>query len=481
MNLKLYIRNNLILEGADQELKEYLRELLTTVNPEWLNAQHFGRYTKGIPKNIVQFVEEGDRFVIPRGLLSHVLEDLGREFDVTDHRIVPESEKIWPEGQVILRYGDQEPAVRQLLNHDSGFLEAPAGSGKTIMGMEVCRRLGLNSLWLTHKKELKDQAIETAEDLFDIPAGNIGELHGLKWELGEQLTVGMIPTLRKRDLSGIVDAFGVVIVDEAHHVPSTTFLHVVGQFSAKYVYGLTATAYRRDGLEAVMFNAMGPKVAEIEHVDLFEEEHLMIPTIKRINTGWYPHGAEQMDYHKFMESMVTDQRRNELIVSQIVRECRNPKNTIAVLVDRTKHCEILAEKLKARGIRCEFIVSSVDVVPDSSGKRKRKRKKRVIPKRVREGIVTAFKSGEIQVLVATYDLLAEGFNYRPLNRLFMATPIRWKGLVVQTVGRVQRPFEGKTEALVYDYVDERVAMFVKQADSRLSRVYEEMGMTVTYG
>jgi superfamily II DNA or RNA helicase len=225
-----------------------------------------------------------------------------------------------------------------------------------------------------------------------------------------------------------------------------------------------------------MFNAMGPKVAEIEHVDLFEDKHLMIPTIKRINTGWYPPGAEEMDYHKFIESMVTDQQRNELIVSQIVRECNNPKNTIAVLVDRTKHCEILTEKLKARGVRCEFIVSSVDVVSDSSGKRKKK----AIPKRVREEIVTAFKSGKIQVLVATYDLLAEGFNYHPLNRLFMATPIRWKGLVVQTVGRVQRPFEGKTEALVYDYVDERIAMFVKQADSRLSRVYEEMGMTVIY-
>jgi superfamily II DNA or RNA helicase len=92
--------------------------------------------------------------------------------------------------------------------------------------------------------------------------------------------------------------------------------------------------------------------------------------------------------------------------------------------------------------------------------------------------VADFKGGKIQVLVATYDLLAEGFNHRPLNRLFLATPIRWEGLVVQSIGRVQRPYEGKTEALVYDYMDEGIAMFADQASSRLSRVYERMGMPI---
>jgi superfamily II DNA or RNA helicase len=480
MNPKLYIKSNLELQGIDQELRSYLKGLLTTLNPEWLDAQNFGRWTGNIPKNIEQFKEERGKFTAPRGILEHITEDLGITWDVVDERVAPEAEKIWPESDVVLRYGDQEPAVRELLTHENGFLVAPAGAGKTVMGMEIARRLGLKTLWLTHRKELKDQAIETAVEMYGISEKNVGQLHGKKWQIGEQLTVGMIPTLRKRDLSEIAGEFGLILVDEAHHIPSTTFLHVIDKFEAKYIFGLTATAYRRDKLEAVMFNAIGPKGAEIEHVDLFEDEHLMIPHIRRVKTGWNPVDSHLLDYHKFMEKMVVDERRNELIVSQIVRECQDPRNTAAVLVERTKHCEILTEMLKAQGIRCEFVVSSVDVDPkEGSEKKGQKKKKRMIPKKVRDQVVTDFKEGKIQVLVATYDLLAEGFNYKPLNRLFLATPVKWKGLVVQSVGRVQRPYEGKTEAIVYDYVDENIAMFVNQADTRLSRVYHEMGMPVT--
>jgi superfamily II DNA or RNA helicase len=480
MNPKLYIKNNLVLEGIDQELRSYLKSLLTTLNPEWLDAQNFGRWTKNIPKNIEQFTEDGTKFIMPRGMLAHITEDLGQVWDIVDERVAPQAEKNWPEGKVVLRYGDQEPAVRELLLHDNGFLVAPAGAGKTVMGLEIARRLGLKTLWLTHRKELKDQAIEEAVNLFDIPADKIGEFHGPKWKIGEQLTVGMIPTLRKRDLTDVADEFGCVMVDEAHHTPSSTFLHVVDKFNARFIYGLTATAYRRDKLDGVMFNAIGPKVAEIEHVDLFEDEHLMIPHIRRVKTGWNPANSHMMDYHKFMEAMMVNERRNELIVSQIVAECQDPKNTAAVLVDRTKHCEILTAMLKAQGIRAEFIVSSVDVDPkEGPDKKGEKKKKRMIPKKVREKVVNDFKNGQIQVLVATYDLLAEGFNYRPLNRLFLASPVKWKGLVVQSVGRVQRPCEGKTEAIVYDYVDENLAMFVKQADSRLYHVYREMGMPVS--
>jgi len=479
MNPKLFIRNSLSLEGINSEIKDHLKELLTIPNPEWITAKNFGRYTGDIPKTIEQFSEEFERLVVPRGILEYVTENLGQEWDVVDERVAPESEKIWPEGKVVLRYNDQEPAVREVLNSDNGFLVAPAGSGKTVMGIEICRRLGLKALFLVHRNELKDQAIETAEDLFEIPRKKIGILHGPKWKMGEQLTVGMIPTLRKRNLEDIKNEFGVVMVDEAHHTPSSTFLNVVNRFNAKHVYGLTATAYRRDELDPVMFNAIGPKLSEIEHFELIKDEHLIIPTIHRINTGWNPRDADDLDYHGFMDAMVTDEHRNQLIVDKIVQECQDPKNTAAVLVNRTKHCENLTKMLKDRGIKCEFIASSVDVEPDrGSGKKKQKKKKKMIPKKIREGIVSDFKEGKIQVLIATYDLLAEGFNYRPLNLLFLATPIRWKGLVVQSVGRVQRTFEGKTGSTVFDYVDGDIAMFSIQADSRLSEVYRVMGMPV---
>jgi superfamily II DNA or RNA helicase len=408
-------------------------------------------------------------------MLEHILYDLGREWDILDERAAPGAKEAWPEGNVILRPNDQEPAVQELMTHDNGFLSAPAGGGKTVMGLEVCRRLGLKALWLTHRNELKDQAISEAVELLEIPRKDIGVIQGKQGKIGKQLTVGMILTLNKRDLTELANEFGVVVVDEAHHVPSTTFLNVVGHFNARHIYGLTATAYRRDKLEAVMFNAIGPKVAEIEHLELVEDEELMQPTIRRRFTGWYPLQAPTMEYHDFMEAMVSDPGRNNLIVEDVISECR-PGNYCMILVERTKHAEVLAAELKSRGIRCEFVVGSIDV--DGETRKGKRKKKRQIPKKIREQIVADFKAERLQALVATYDLLKEGFNFRPLNRLFLATPIKWRGSVVQAVGRIQRTAEDKEDAVAYEYVDERIGMFVNQAESRLFRVYRKMGMSV---
>jgi len=474
--MKLRIYKDITIYGIHPELKNYLQAYLVTENPEYVEARNFGRYLGNIPQWITQFEEENDGgFTIPRGMLEHVLNDLGLQFQIEDARVGPEAEKVWPIPNAVLRPDDQEPAVQELLSHYNGFLAAPAGSGKTVMGLIAAQRLGLKCLWLTHRKELKDQVIEEIVEHLDIPKRSIGIIHGKTWKIGEQITVGMIPTLKNRDLSPLVEQFGVVIVDEAHHVPSKTFLHVVNNFAARYIYGLTATPKRRDKLEEVMFHAIGPIQHRIEHRELEEDGHLMKPTIRRRKTGWLPPDARLLDYHGFMEQMVHDVGRNRRIVDDIISECR-PGNTSIALVGRTKHAEVLTEMLKQRGIKAEFCVATIDV-EGAPGKKKRKKKK-AIPKAVRDQIVADFKEGRLEVLVATYDLLAEGFNYKPLNRLFMASPIKWEGWVEQALGRIRRPAEGKTDAIAYDYVDELIAMFIKQAEVRYLSVYRVMDMPV---
>jgi len=226
---------------------------------------------------------------------------------------------------------------------------------------------------------------------------------------------------------------------------------------------------------------LGQQHPVLGHADLVEDEHLMSPTIRRKATGWRPPNAREMEYHDFMEAMVFDEARNRLIVNDIVQECQ-PGNTCIVLVGRTRHAEILTSMLKERGAHCEFVVGSMDAGPSATaGKRGKRQKKKAMPEELRNDLIDRFKNGRLQVLVTTYDLLAEGFNYRPLNRLFLATPVKWKGRVVQSVGRVQRTSDGKTDAIVYDYVDWDVGMFARQAEARFSSVYEEKGMQVEEG
>ena len=470
---KMLIQNQILLSGINPETKKYLKDYLTTLNPVWEEAQKYGRYLRHIPKHLVQYEDLGKQeILVPRGIMHHLQWDLGLEWEILDERVAPEV--VWGEGNIELRPDDQETAVGVLLRRDSGFLSAPAGSGKTVMGLELARRLGLKTLWMTHQNTLKDQALEEAIEHLEIPKKEVGMIHGAKTKIGEQLTIGMIPTLRKRDLTSIVKEFGTVIVDEAHHAPSNTFLNVINQFWAKHVYGLTATAYRRDKLESVMFNAIGPILTEIKHQELVEDAHLIIPSIIKRATGWYPLYSTSMEHNDFMEAMVSARARNEMIVADVVKECI-PGNTCIVLVERTKHAEVLDQMLREAGLRSGFAVGSIDL--ESRPGKKEKRKK-AIPKKVREKIIQDLKTGELQVLVATYDLLMEGFNYRPLNRLFLATPIKYRGSVIQALGRIQRPSPGKGNALAYDYVDDSIAMFSRQANHREYTVYREMGMPV---
>ncbi len=419
----------------------------------------------------------GGTLIAPRGILGHVIEDLGVRWEIEDRRVSVEA--TWPESEVLLRPDDQEPAVADVFSYPNGFLVAPAGSGKTIMGLELGRRLGQKTLFLIHLGILKDQVIGEAIEHFGFSKKEIGVLHGRTWQIGDALTIGMIPTLRVRDLSEIAKLLGTVIIDEAHHAPSTSFLNVISEFHSQNLIGLTATAYRRDRLDPIMFNSIGPKLAEIEHFELVEDEHLMIPTIVRKNTGWSPPNSHLMEYPDFMEAMVTAQLRNEKIVNDVISECK-PGNFCIILVERTAHAEVLSQMLRDRGIRAKYAVAAVD---KEGGERdsKGRKKKRAIPKKVRDKIIADLREGQLEAVVATYDLLMEGFNFRPLNRMFLASPIRWRGNVIQALGRVQRPFEGKTDAIVYDYIDELVAMFVRQSDSRYSSVYEPMEMRVVKG
>lgn len=476
--MKLLIKNKLYLSGADQELKSYLREILTVENPQWIEAQTFGRYSRHIPRELSQYAEDKRGVLeLPRGILAHLTQDLDRDFQIVDERVSPVFDFPPPGGNVTLRKDDQAPAIETLLRHESGFLSAPAGTGKTILGLEVCRRLGMKTLWLTHRTELLDQVVGTKQDpegeaylVLGLRRDDVGLLQRDTWRVGAQLTVGMIPTMRKRDLSEISKSFGLIIVDEAHHIPSSSFLEVVGNFYSKRIYGLTATAYRSDKLEPLMFNAVGPIVSRIKHVKLFEDERLIKPTIRIRHTGWCPKDHQRLEYSDFMDLMVGDTDRNNLIVKDVIKECR-PGNTFAILVDRTRHAEVLVSLLKSKGIKCDYVVGSVDVPGDG-------KKKRAIPKKVRDAVIAALKSGSLQGIVATYDLLAEGFNHPPLNRLFLASPVKYRGTVIQAIGRVQRPAEGKSNALVLDYVDSAIAMFDRQAEARLRKVYNYMAMPV---
>jgi len=152
-----------------------------------------------------------------------------------------------------------------------------------------------------------------------------------------------------------------------------------------------------------------------------------------------------------LSELTQDPARNALIAADVAREAEIGGGVCLVLSDRKAHVEALVELLAERGVEAAMLTGA-------QGNSER------------QNVVEALNSGKTQVLVATGQLIGEGFDCWELSTLFLATPIRFNGRLLQYLGRVLRPAPGKDKAKVYDYVDP-VGVLENAARAR-ARVYE---------
>ena len=139
------------------------------------------------------------------------------------------------------------------------------------------------------------------------------------------------------------------------------------------------------------------------------------------------------DYQNILKELVVDTHRNKMIVDDVVKGAKKG-NICIVLTDRKIHAEILHNIIKVLWPKTAI----------ATGKYSKKYVKEQIQK---------LESGEVTVLIATGALLGEGFDYAPLNRCYLSLPFRNQTKIEQIIGRIQRPAEGKKDAILYDYVD----------------------------
>lgn len=340
--------------------------------------------------------------------------------------------------------------------YTQGIGVAPAGSGKTVMALEVLARLGQPALWLTHRQTLVEQFKERAGFFIDV--GKIGTIGDGKFEIGKIATAGMIQTLIKRDLEELKYKFGSIFIDECHIIPAATTLKVVRQFAPRYLYGLTATPFREDRLEQIMFDTVGVCIANMDRQEVVDAEDIMPAKVIVRRTGVSQYMGMDNDYHKLIDYLSTHVGRNTMILVDVLSEIAMG-NLCIVLTNRVAHGKFLQESLKQLG---------TDSVHLHAGTTSKKRKKGF----------KQFKTGKVAVIIATYSFLAEGFDHKPTNRIFFTLPHKAKGLIEQAKGRIERSCAGKEDAVLYDYVD-AIPVFTRQFESRLDQ-YQEHNLEVYY-
>jgi superfamily II DNA or RNA helicase len=220
-----------------------------------------------------------------------------------------------------------------------------------------------------------------------------------------------------------------VVLDEAHHAPAETFAAVVAQFPARYLLGLTATPYRRDGLDQVIGWHLGPVVAQMDERDL--RDRLIKPRIVKRETGIRPWGDT---FTQLVSHLTTNTARNALIVADVAAEVAKGRRCL-VVSDRVEHVEDLAALLEAQGLPAAAL----------HGQQRKK---------VRQHVVAQAQAGDLAVVVATCSLVGEGFDCPSLSALYLTTPVSYQARTVQYIGRVSRTAPGKADAVVYDYCDD---------------------------
>jgi superfamily II DNA or RNA helicase len=269
--------------------------------------------------------------------------------------------------------------------------------------------------------------------------------------IGEKITVAMVQSLYKRT-EEVLPYTGHLVVDECHRAPSRTFNEAVSAFDSYYMTGLSATPFRRDKLSNLIFWYLGDNAHEIDKSLLEAQGDILKAEIIFRETEFQSLIDASVYYTKLMGELILDSARNELIISDILKELKTVKGTILVLSDRKMHCEIIRSLLSSKhGIDSHLMTGDLSI-------------------QERNDVLEDLKQGGVKILIATSQLIGEGFDAPGLSTLFLIYPVKFQGRLIQYIGRILRPAPGKKNARVFDYVDSRVGVLEAAARSR-SNVY----------
>jgi superfamily II DNA or RNA helicase len=458
--VNLVVSNLIYVEkiGLPSSLINKIKRLAAFQNPEFYKKQKLRLSTALTPRIICCAEEFPKHLGIPLGLLDELhalLEKVGIKPEITDKSFSGTELKVAFHGQLS---PVQEEAASKILPHNRGILVAPSGSGKTVVGISIIASRGVNTLILVNRRPLMDQWRNQLSIFLKIDLAKIGQIGGGKDKRTGLLDVAMLQSLfLNKQVSDLVAEYGQVIVDECHHLPAFTFEQVLRQAKARYVLGLTATPYRRDGHQPIILMQCGPIRYEIRPNELNSQAELHHVLICR-NTNFTPPPTEnELSIQEIYSVLIADEARNKLILDDILKSVEEGRSPI-LLTERREHLEYFSSQLAK-------VMKNVIVLRGGMGIKQR----RAIAEQL-----ASIPESEKRVLLATGRYIGEGFDDARLDTLFLALPVSWKGTLVQYAGRLHRLHAGKTDVRIFDYVDRNVPMLAKMFQKRL-RGYRAMG------
>lgn len=449
--LEVLINSEIYLKRVQltQKLIEYLRDNLNFLNSDYFVKKHLGKTAYNVEKYFKLIEETPEGIIIPRGFASSLIHFCNAEnipVKVIDERCKHEEIEI---NSKIDLLPHQEEVLDRTLVKDFGVIVSPPGSGKTIIGLELIAQKKQPTLILVHRKQLFDQWIDRIQNFLSIPKKQIGQIGNQKDKIGKEITVAMIQSLTRRDLSEFRNQFGMIIVDECHHIPAKSFREVIFQLNCFYLYGLTATPKRKNNDEKLIYVYIGNIIYEMTQKEFMESQNTKAEINIRETELFVPYDYKIDDYETVSQILIFDTNRNNLILKDIEENISRFKSVL-ILTERKSHVNVLNLYLKEK---YETIAISGD---DSERSRKSK--------------LEQIEQGHFQIIISTGQYFGEGIDISALECLFIVYPFAFEGKLVQYIGRVQR--SGKPP-VIFDYRDSKIDYFEKMFKQR-NRYYNKL-------
>ncbi len=454
---RVYIKTDIL----PSVLMNQLKRLAAFQNPEFYRRQSL-RLSTSLTPRVICCSEIIDGYLsLPRGCFDDihcVLNEYGIKTNIRDERIAGKAKSFRFHGKLTK---EKKSVARKILSSENGVLSASPGTGKTVLAIYAIAKRKTNTLVLVHRKPLLEQWRKQLSVFLGIDEDKISQIGGGKDKATGILDVAMIQSLGgKGNVDDRVADYGFVIVDECHHVSAVSFERVMTEVKAKFILGLTATPYRRDGQQPIIHMQCGPIIHQIKNREVNQDfsDCFVIPRITLFDCEW----NERSNIYELWPKLVTDVKRNEMIVNDVkkaVAEGRFP----LILTERKEHLAILEEMLIPH-------IENLCVLYGGIGIKERRK------------IFNKLNSSSEapKALLATGAYIGEGFDDPRLDTLFIAMPIAFKGKVIQYAGRLHRKHHTKTDIRIYDYVDEKVSVAVAMYKKRL-KAYKTMGYEIKDG
>jgi superfamily II DNA or RNA helicase len=444
--------------GLPPALLAALKHLASLHNPAFYEKERLRFSTWDTPRMIRCYGETLESLLIPRGLsekAAKVVAEAGSQLLVHESRPDPEQINFVPTFEL---RENQEAALHALSAHELGVLVAAPGAGKTVVACALIAHHRRPTLIIVDRKPLVEQWTERLVTHLGLAAKEIGQVGGGRNKTTGIVDIAMAQSLaRREDLDEMSSHYGFVVVDECHHVPAVTFERCVKQIRGRRWLGLTATPYRRDGLQGLITMYCGPIRHRMdEKVDAgndFSRDLIVHQTSLEVSD-------DLTQIQELFRALVDDEGRTKAICDDVAAAAAKGRNCL-ILTQWTEHLSSVVSALTARGI-------TPLVLQGGMGKKARAK--------VMADLDDASKRGGL-VLAATGSFLGEGFDCPPLDTVFMAFPIAFRGRVVQYVGRILRPLDGKSSVEVHDYVDAKSPVLARMHRKRLPG-YAALGFDV---